>query len=153
MEISLLGKERLDKYLASLATKEPGELMTIYLQMRTAKAAVNKHAEAAEAEFKEVMQAIENRLLQKADAASVTGFKFKGIGTSYTATETKVSIADDNAFYDFVAAQGRDGLEFFERRVVMKAVDAWMENNGGVTPPGLNLFRNRTMRVRKDSEK
>lgn len=153
MDITLLGKDKLTAYVASLGAKEPGELMAIYLKMRTAKAAVNKHAEAAEAEFKEVMQAIENRLLQKADAAKVTGFKFNGIGTSYTAQEVKVSIADDSVFYPFVAGLGVDGLEFFERRITVKAVEAWMETHENTPPPGLNIFRNRAMRVRKDTEK
>lgn len=152
MEISLLGETALNEFMKKLPAADVEKMMRLYLRLRTQKATIKKHAEAVDAEFKTLMEAIENHMLQKADTAGVTGFNIKGVGTSYTAEEKKVSIADDDAFYPFVASLGVDGLEFFERRVAVTFVDKWMQDHDGNPPPGLNFFRTRVMRVRKASE-
>lgn len=153
MNLSLMGEAALTEFMKKLPAADVEKLMRLYLNLRTQKAAIKKHADAVDAEFKLLMETIENHMLAKADAAGVTGFNIKEVGTSYTAEEKKVSIADDAAFYPFVASLGVDGLEFFERRVAVTFVDKWMQANGGTAPPGLNFFRNRVMRVRKANEK
>lgn len=121
-----------------------------FIALRTAKATAKKAFEAQEAEFNFLMEGIQNQLLADADAKGVTGFTTPH-GTTYTAETKKISISDDTAFYGFVLA--RADLDFFERRVSSRHVDEYMKDNGGTPPPGLNIFREREMRVRKANEK
>lgn len=150
MEIKLMGKEALAAFIAKVPTMKVEQKMQLYLKLRTAKSAVKKHAEAVDAEYKQVMEAIENHMLADADKATVTGFTIAGVGTSYTAETKKISIASDDDFHQFVLAQA--DLTFFEQRVGVKRVDAYIKEHK-VNPPGLNIFRERVMRIRKAGEK
>ena len=149
MDIKLMDPEQFKKILAKIPSLSVEQKMTTYLKLRKAKAILKKHAEAADAEYKLMMETIENHMLADADKATVTGFTIAGVGTSYTAETKKISIADDTAFDLFVLEQ--KDLNFFERRVGVKRVDAFIKENK-VPPPGLNIFRERVMRVRKAGE-
>ena len=96
--------------------------------------------------FKAALEAVEASLIAAAQAQGVTGFKTEA-GTTYLDERMLTSIADDNAFFNFVREQG--DLDFFERRVKVAHVKEWMEANGGHLPPGLNVFRELTMKVRR----
>ena len=149
MDIKLMDPEELKLFLSKIPGLSVEKKMTLYLRLRKAKSVSKKHMEAVDAEYKLVMETIENHMLADADKATVTGFTIAGIGTSYTAETKKISIADDAAFDLFVLEQ--KDLNFFERRVGVKRVDAFIKENK-VPPPGLNIFRERVMRVRKAGE-
>lgn len=142
--------EQLTQFLSSIPAMNAEKKVKLYLKLREHKAAANKAHEEAEAEVKLIMQTIENHMLADADKAGVTGFTTP-YGTTYTAETKKISIADDSAFFAHVLEQ--KDLDFFERRVSSTHVDAVMKENGGTAPPGLNIFRERVMRIRKASEK
>lgn len=150
MDIQLMDPEKLKGYLAKIPALSVDQKMMLYLKLRTAKSALKKHADACDAEYKLMMETIENHMLADADKAKVTGFTVANIGTSYTAQTTKISIADDGAFHGFVLAQ--QDLSFFEQRVGSKRVEAYIKETK-VNPPGLNIFRERVMRIRKAGEK
>ena len=124
--------------------------MKLFIRTRAAKSAAQKEFDEQEAQFKQIMEMCENTMLRDADAQGVTGFTTPW-GTTYAAETMKLSIADDNAFYSFVKQLG--DLDFFERRVSSTHVQKYMEQSGGTLPPGLNVFRERVMRVRKASDK
>lgn len=153
MDIKLMPEEELTKLLAKVGTLSVEEKVKLYLKLRQGKSAIKKHLDAVEGQYKLVMETIENHLLAAADKQDVTGFQIKGVGTTYTAEEMKVSIADDNAFLPFVISQGVDGLGFFERRVSTNFLKEHMKLHNGAAPPGLNIFRERVMRIRKAGEK
>lgn len=153
MDIKLMPEEELRAFLQKIGTLDVEAQVKLYLKLRAGKSAIKKHLDAVEGQYKLAMETIENHLLAQADKAKVTGFTVNGIGTTYTAEEQKISIADDNVFLPFVAAQGVDGLGFFERRVSSTHVKEYMKLHDGVPPPGLNIFRERVMRVRKAGEK
>lgn len=142
--------EELKKFLAMVPTLPTDKLVKLFIKTRAAKSAAKKVFDAQEAEFKTIMEACENHMLKRADADGVTGFTTP-FGTTYTAETAKISIADDAAFFEFVLAQG--DLDFFERRVSSTHVTEYMTKNEGAAPPGLNIFREREMRVRKASDK
>lgn len=153
MDIKLMPEEELKKLLAHVATLGVEDQMKLYLKLRTGKAAIKRHLDAVEGQYKLVMETIENHMLATADKQTVTGFKVDGVGTSYVAEEQKISIADDGAFFPYVISKGVDGLGFFERRVSSNFLKEHMKLNGGTPPPGLNIFRERVMRIRKAGEK
>lgn len=142
--------DALQKFLATIPALTVEKKVKLYLKLRQAKAAAQKVHDAQEAEFKLIMSTIENHMLADADKAGVNGFQ-TDFGTTYTAETKKISIADEGAFFAFVKSLG--DLDFFERRVSSTHVDQFMKDNAGVTPPGLNIFRERVMRVRKAGEK
>jgi hypothetical protein len=150
MDIKLMDPEKFKQILAKIPSLTVEQKMSTYLKLRVAKSMCKKHMEAVDAEYKLMMETIENHMLADADKATVTGFTIAGVGTSYTAETKKISIADDAAFDLFVLEQ--KDLTFFERRVGVKRVDAYIKEYK-VNPPGLNIFRERVMRVRKAGEK
>jgi len=117
-----------------------------YVELRDARAGRNKAAEAIDGAFKKTLEAIEASMLADAHQQGVKGFKADA-GTAYTDERMVASIADDVAFFDFVLKQG--DLDFFERRIKVAHIKEWMEANDGVLPPGLNIFRELTMKVRR----
>lgn len=117
-----------------------------YVALRDARAASNKEANALDEAYKSALEAVESSLIADAQVQGVTGFKTEA-GTTYLDERMMTTIADDNAFFNFVKEQG--DLDFFERRVKVTHVKEWMEANGGHLPPGLNVFRELTMKVRR----
>lgn len=142
--------EELNKFLAVIPTLSIEKQVKLFIKTRTAKSAAKKVFDTQEAEFNAIQEACENSMLKKADADGVTGFTTP-FGTTYTAETTKISIADDAAFFGFVKESG--DLDFFERRVSTTHVAEYTRKNDGTVPPGLNIFRERVMRVRKAGDK
>lgn len=137
----------LDDLLKVIPTMPVEKLVKLFVKTREAKSAENKAWEAKEAEFNRIMEACENQMLKAADETGVEGFKTP-FGTTYTAIDTKITIADHEAFENFVRLENDFG--FYQARVSVKHVQEYMEKQGGESPPpGLNLFRERKMRVRK----
>lgn len=142
--------EELAKFLDTINDFELDKLVKLFVKTRTHKSAAKKVFDAQDSQYNQIMERCENVMLAKADAAGVEGFK-TDFGTTYIAETSKLSIADDMAFFGFVKELG--DLDFFERRVSSTHVANYMKDNGGVLPPGLNQFRERVMRVRKAAEK
>lgn len=139
--------DSLDNLLQVIPTMPVEKLVKLFVKTREAKSTASREWDAKEAEFNRIMEACENQMLKAADETGVEGFKTP-FGTTYTAVDTKITIADHEAFHKFVKEQ--DDLEFFQARVAVKRVQEYMEKHGGESiPPGLNVFRTRTMRVRK----
>lgn len=137
----------LDNLLQVIPTMPVEKLVKLFVKTREAKSAASREWDAKEAEYNRIMEACENQMLKAADETGVEGFKTP-FGTTYTAVDVKISIADHEAFQKFVKDQ--DDLEFFQARVSTKRVQEYMEKAGVETPPpGLNMFRERKMRVRK----
>lgn len=157
---------KLEEFLALIPSLPVDKLVKLFIKTRLAKSAGQKVWDAQESEFKQIMECCENNMLKLADKDGVTGFTTP-FGTTYTAETAKITIADDKAFFDFVLAAG--DLDFFERRVSSTHVAQFMKAKveaakvagmdekeaakAAVPPPGLNIFRERTMRVRKAGDK
>lgn len=147
-------KEKLDAFIATIATMPTEKQIKLFLKMREASAAATRAYEEEKAQYRAVMDACENHMLAAADTQGVTGFKTE-LGTTYTAETAKITVADSAAFTAFLDAlpPDADRYGFFETRVSSRRIEDYMKANNGVAPPGLNIFRERVMRVRKASEK
>lgn len=145
-----MNNDDLNKLLTIIPTLSVEKMVKLFIKTRTAKSAAKKAFDEQEAEFNAILDTCENFMLKRADADGVTGFTTP-YGTTYTAETTKISIADDAAFFDFVKKLG--DLDFLERRVSTTHVADYTKAHEGAVPPGLNIFRERVMRVRKASEK
>lgn len=117
-----------------------------YVKLRDLRAASNKANDAVDQAYKQTLETIENTLIADAHKQGVTGFKTEA-GTTYLEEKVMSSIADENAFFSFVLEEG--DLDFFERRIKSTHINEWSKENGGKVPPGLNIFRQLTMKVRR----
>src|SRR5688572_24106913 len=97
--------EALKQFLTTIPAMPVEKKVKLYLKLRQAKSAATKAFEAADEEFKLIMSTVENHLLADADRNGVTGFK-TDFGTTYTAETKKITIADDDAFRQFVLQAG-----------------------------------------------
>jgi hypothetical protein len=57
-----------------------------------------------------------------------------------------VSVADDNAFYNFLEDQ-ENPYVFFENRPSLKTIKEYQRDHEGAIPPGIRVFRENRMRV------
>lgn len=143
LEITTAAMQRLQQ----TASQAPVDMRVAkYVKLRDERAANTKNYEVADKLYKETLAAIEYSLIHDAQEQGVTGFK-TAAGTTYMEERLSASIADENVFFDFVKAQG--DLDFFERRIKIAHIKEWAAANGGTMPPGLNYFREMSMKVRR----
>lgn len=119
------------------------KLVRKFVRFRDEISAITRELDARTELLKGGQDAIENELLRRAHEQGVTGFNTE-FGTTYLAVDTNVSIADDKAFYAFPQA-----IEMLQRRVSSTAVKEYMSKNGGHLPPGLNIFNEQRMKIRR----
>jgi hypothetical protein len=155
IEIEAEEEAQLAAFLAMIPTLSVEKKVKLFTRTRSAKSVAKKVFDTQEEKFNKIMQACENSMLAEAKKQGVTGFK-TAHGTTYIAETAKISIADDAAFFGFVLERG--DLDFFERRVSSTHVEEYIATlkgtpSEGHPPPGLNIFRESVMRVRKASEK
>lgn len=60
-------------------------------------------------------------------------------GTAFVVEEMQATIQDEVVFRKFVMEQ--QDLSFYTKRVKKERLVEWMKANGGVLPPGINIFR------------
>jgi hypothetical protein len=146
-----MDKQLLEAFVATIPAMTVEKKVKLFLKTREAKAAATRKFEEDEAQYKQILTACESFMLRDADAQGVEGFRTP-FGTTYVGESVKMSIADDVAFIAFLDAQP-DPYAFFERRVAATHVQNYMKLNEGHAPAGLNIFRERVMRVRKANGK
>lgn len=122
-------------------------LVATYIKIRDARAAASSVYKKQDAEFKEKMDLINNALLAKAHDDGVTGFKVKGVGTTYIDIELHCSGSDWGVFYSWM--KENDALDMLERRIKSTEIKKYMEEHEGAIPPGVSTFSQQIMKVRK----
>lgn len=141
------GKAAELKQLQSTAMQAPvDKRVAKYVKLRDERATTNKAADSYDKLYKETLAAIEASLIKDANEQGVKGFKTDA-GTTYMEEKLSASIADENVFFNFVREQG--DLDFFERRISTNHIKEWSKDHDGAMPPGLNYFRELTMKVRR----
>lgn len=133
--------------VVDLTGVQVNKLVQRYLDLRNAREALTRQYDKEYATFSGAMDVIETELLRRANEENVTGYRIEGLGTTYISQEMKCSIADDKALFDYIQQSG--DLDLLQRRVSNAGVQAYMEANSGALPPGVNVFRQNRMKVRK----
>lgn len=120
-------------------------LVSVYIKIRNARAANTREYEAKDKELSAQLKQVEQELTRRAQAEGVEGFKTEH-GTTYLDTSVKASIRDDTAFFAWI--KQHDAFDFLERRVKGSEVKKYIENHEGALPPGIDVFKEITTKVR-----
>lgn len=123
-------------------------LAAIYIKIRDAKSDLKKRQDEEMRKLTEQQDMIATEFKRRAQAQGVDGFKTKA-GTVSMTTSIKASCADWDAFGEFL--KDKDPVEYLGKSVKAATIRAYMESHDGNLPPGINIFKEVSVSVRRAS--
>ena len=124
------------------------EAVTLYIQLRDKKAQMESDFDASVAPINDKMEKLEAKLLDVFNKTGMDSVKTEH-GTAYTAVRTTASVADREAFMDFVKANEEWSL--IEVRAAKTAIEQFRDNNDNELPPGINIRSERVVNIRRSA--
>jgi phage host-nuclease inhibitor protein Gam len=124
------------------------EAVSLYIQMRDKKAQMKADFEASVAPLTEKMDKLEAKLLDVFNKTGMDSVKTE-FGTAYATTRTTASVADREAFMEYVKANEEWAL--LEVRTSKTAVEQYRAANDNELPPGINLREERVVNIRRSA--
>lgn len=121
------------------------ELVEKYIQLRDKKARMKAEFDAQLAPVETLMDKIESKLLETFNSTGMTQIK-TGAGTAYESTRTSASVADKEAFLEYVKV--KDEWSLLDIRASKIAVEQFVAANEEL-PPGINWRAERVVNVRR----
>ena len=118
----------------------------IYVKLRDKKAQLKAEYQDTIAPIQEKMDKLEAKFLEIMNTTGVDSLKTEH-GTAYSSTRTSASVADKDAFFNFVKEKNEWPL--MEVRASSTAVKQFAEANEGELPPGINYNVERTINIRR----
>lgn len=135
-----------------IESKTIDQILGEYIKVRDARDEAAKAFEERDQHFKKVLYKMEMELLRRANEAGVEQFKSQH-GTAFTQTNMKASVADKKVLNDFLRDENIDPLDILQARVTTRGLQDYMDAHEGKTPPGVDIFREKVVRVRRPSKK
>lgn len=123
------------------------ELVAMYIELRDKKSQLKAAHDEQVAKIDQQLSKLEGAMLKTFDTAGVDSVKTP-FGTAYTTVQTTASVADVDAFRQFV--KENDAFEFFQNRVSKAAVEQYKAAHDDI-PPGLSWREERVVNVRRSS--
>lgn len=123
------------------------ELVGKYVELRDKKAEMKAEFDAKAVKIDAALDKIEAALLKTFEASGLDSIKTE-FGTAYTSVQTTASVADPDAFRQFV--KDNDAWEFLQNRVSKTAVEQYKAVNDNI-PPGINWREERVVNIRRAS--
>jgi hypothetical protein len=124
------------------------EAVSLYIKLRDQKSQMKADFDAQVAPLQEKMDKLEAKLLEVFNKTGMDSVKTE-FGTAYATVRTSASIADRDAFMDFVKANEEWAL--LEVRVSKTAVDQFRSANDDELPPGVNVREERVVNIRRSA--
>lgn len=124
------------------------EAVTLYIQLRDKKAQMKSDFDASVAPINDKMEKLEAKLLDVFNKTGMDSVKTE-FGTAYTAVRTTASVADREAFMEFVKANEEWSL--IEVRAAKLAIEQFRDNNDNELPPGVNIRSERVVNIRRSA--
>lgn len=124
------------------------DAVKLYIQMRDKKAQMKADFEASLAPLNEKMEKLESKLLQVFSETGMDSVRTE-FGTAYASTRTSVSIADRDAFVNYIKESG--DFNMLELRPSRSAVPEFAAANDGDLPPGVNMRVERVVNIRRSA--
>jgi phage host-nuclease inhibitor protein Gam len=124
------------------------EAVSLYIRLRDKKAEMKADFDASIAPINDKMDKLEAKLLDVFNKTGMDSVKTEN-GTAYTAVRTTASIADREAFMDYVKANEEWSL--LEARASKTAIEQFRDSNNGELPPGINIRSERVVNIRRSA--
>jgi hypothetical protein len=124
------------------------DAVSLYIKLRDKKAEIKAQMDEAVKPIQEKMDKLEAKLLEAFQATGVDSVKTE-FGTAYTSVRTTASIADRDAFMEFVKAHEEWSL--LEVRAAKTAIEQYRAANDDELPPGVNIREERVVNVRRSA--
>jgi phage host-nuclease inhibitor protein Gam len=124
------------------------EAVSLYIQLRDKKAEMKAEFDASIAPLNDKMDKLEAKLLDVFNKTGMDSVKTEN-GTAYTAVRTTASIADREAFMEFVKANEEWSL--LEVRASKTAIEQFRDSNNDELPPGVNIRSERVVNIRRSA--
>lgn len=124
------------------------EAVSLYIKLRDQKAQLKAEFDVKVSPVQEKMDKLEAKLLDVFNQTGMDSVKTE-FGTAYASTRTTASVADRDAFMDFV--KGKQEWSLLEVRVNKTAVDQFRSANDDELPPGINVREERVVNIRRSA--
>ncbi len=124
------------------------EAVSLYIQLRDKKAEMKADFDASIAPLNDKMDKLEAKLLDVFNKTGMDSVKTEN-GTAYTAVRTTASVADREAFMEFVKANEEWSL--LEVRASKTAIEQFRDSNNDELPPGVNIRSERVVNIRRSA--
>ena len=117
-----------------------------YIHMRDARSVLAEKFKEDDDALKAKMTVIQNALLKYLDAGHINSVKTDK-GTIYRQEEITPQGSDWDVFYKWI--RQNDAFDALERRIKKTFIRTFMDTNDGAIPPGVSVFREFVIRVRR----
>jgi hypothetical protein len=124
------------------------DAVSLYIKLRDQKAQMKAEFDAAVAPVQEKMDKLEAKLLEVFNQTGMDSVKTE-FGTAYATVRSTASIADREAFMDYVKANEEWSL--LEVRAAKSAIEQFRSANDNELPPGVNLREERVVNIRRSA--
>jgi hypothetical protein len=123
-----------------------GQVTKAHINVRDARTKLRQQYEASDAGLKEVQVKLEAVMLDHLNKHGMDSVRTAG-GTFYRQEEVTPSAGDWNALYQWI--KDNDAWDALERRIKKTFIKEYMEGHQGGLPPGVSVFREHVVRVRR----
>lgn len=117
-----------------------------FIRLRDTRAALKKEFETADTLLKSKQARLEAEMLRILTEGRMESVATES-GTFYRQEELTASAADWAVLYEWI--RENDAFDALERRVKKSFVKEFMETHEGALPPGISVFREYVVRVRR----
>lgn len=124
------------------------QVVKAHINIRDARNKLRKDFEEKDAELKESQGKLENVLLDHLQQNNMESVR-TSFGTFYRQEEVTPTASDWSALYDWI--KENDAWDALERRIKKTFVKEYMGAHEGGLPPGISIFREYIVRVRRSS--
>lgn len=123
-------------------------IVKAHINIRDARAALKRDFEASDKDLKDAQTKLESAMLDHINKHGMESVRTEN-GTFYVQEEITPSASDWDAVYRWIAEH--DAWDLLERRLKKTFIKEYAEAHGGGLPPGVSVFRERVVRVRRPS--
>lgn len=131
---------------AQPAQLDLSKIVKAHINIRDARAQLKKQFDEADVDLKAAQGKLENALLDHLNKHGMESVRTE-FGTFYAQEEMTPSASDWNALYEWI--KEHDAWEALERRIKRTFIKEYAEAHSGGLPPGVSVFRERIVRVRR----
>lgn len=138
-----LGK--LDAWLWDNTQHTSDTVIAEFVALRDERSVLKERYESQDKVLKDGMATREAWLLEKLSTDNLESIRTDA-GTAYTQTKSRYNVTDWNGYWNWLGENKR--FDLLEKRPAQGAL-AKMQEEGEEMPPGLNVYRERTVTVRR----